>query len=38
MGSLMTIAMLEMMVAMMGGMMVAGAWAFVRRVKRHRDD
>jgi hypothetical protein len=38
MGSLMTIAMVAMMVVMMGGMMVAGAWAFMRRGKRRRDD
>jgi hypothetical protein len=34
MGAFVTIA----MVAMMGGMMLAGAWAFVRRGKRRRDD
>jgi hypothetical protein len=34
MGAFMTIA----MVVMMGGMMLAGAWAFVRRGKRRRDD
>jgi hypothetical protein len=27
-----------MMVVMMGGMVVGGAWALVRRGKRHRDD
>jgi hypothetical protein len=29
--SLMTIAMVVMMVVMMGGMIGAGAWAFIRR-------
>jgi hypothetical protein len=27
-----------MTVVMMGGMLVGGAWAFVRRGKRRRDD
>jgi len=34
----MTIAMILMMVVMMRGMMVAGAWAFVWRGKPRRDD
>ena len=37
MGALMTIVMVVMMVVMMGGMLVGGAWAFVRRGKRRRD-
>jgi hypothetical protein len=38
MGGAMTVVMVVMMVVMMGGMLVAGAWAFVRRGKRRRDD
>jgi hypothetical protein len=34
MGGAMTVV---MMVVMMGGMLVGGAWAFVRRGKRRRD-
>jgi hypothetical protein len=35
--SLMTIAMVAMMVVMMGGMIAGGAWAFIRRrAKRDR--
>ena len=38
MGGAMTVVMVVMMVVMMGGMLVGGAWTFVRRSKRHRDD
>jgi len=31
-------AMTVVMAVMMGGMLVGGAWAFVRRGKRRRDD
>ena len=31
-------AMTVVMVVMMGGMLVGGAWAFLRRGKRRRDD
>jgi hypothetical protein len=36
-GSLMTIAMVAMMALMMGGMVIGGAWVFLRRRKRHDD-
>jgi hypothetical protein len=36
-GSLITIAMVAMMALMMGGMIIGGAWAFLRKRKR-RDD
>ena len=38
MGGAMTVVMVVMMVVMMGGMVLGGAWAFVRRGKRRRDD
>jgi len=38
MGGAMTVVMVVMMVLMMGGMLVGGAWAFVRRGKRRRDN
>ena len=38
MGGAMTVVMVVMTVLMMGGMLVGGAWAFVRRGKRRRDD
>jgi hypothetical protein len=38
MGGAMVAVMVVMMVVMMGGMLVGGAWAFLRRSKRHRDD
>jgi hypothetical protein len=34
----MGIVMIVMMVVMMGGMAVAGAWAFARRAERRRSD
>jgi hypothetical protein len=38
MSGAMTVVMIVMMVLMMGGMLLGGAWAFIRRGKRHRDD
>jgi hypothetical protein len=38
MGGAMTVVMVVMMAVMMGGMLVGGAWAFLRRGKRRRDD
>jgi len=38
MSGAMTVVMVVMMVVMIGGMLVAGVWAFVRRGKRRRDD
>ena len=38
MGGAMTVVMVVMMVVMMGGMLFGGAWAFVRRGKRRRND
>ena len=38
MGGAMTVVMVVMMVVMMGGMLLGGAWAFVRRGKRRRGD
>jgi hypothetical protein len=38
MSGAMTVVMVVMMVVMMGGMLVAGAWAFVRRGQRRRDN
>jgi hypothetical protein len=34
----MTIAMVAMMVVTMGGMVLAGAWAYLSARKRRRDD
>jgi hypothetical protein len=34
----MTVVMVAVMVVMMGGMLVGGAWAFLRRGNRRRDD
>ena len=38
MGGAMTVVMVVMMAVMMGGMLLGGAWAFVRRGKRRKDD
>ena len=38
MGGAMTVVMVVMMVVMMGGMLLGGAWSFVRRGKRRRDN
>jgi LPXTG-motif cell wall-anchored protein len=37
MSGAMTVVMVTMMVVMMGGMLVGGAWAFIRR-RRNRSD
>jgi hypothetical protein len=37
MSGAMTIVMVVMMVVMMGGMLIGGAWAFIRR-RRNRSD